>query len=49
MSESLPNDNHGERLRFASTMDSPGPGLNFSTMQCDDVQTWIPREWADAS
>jgi hypothetical protein len=48
MSESLPNDNHGERLRFASTMDFPGLGLNFSVVQCDEVQTWIPRECAAA-
>jgi hypothetical protein len=46
--ESSPNDNHGERLRFVSTMDLPELGLNFPAMQCDEVQTWIPREWADA-
>jgi hypothetical protein len=46
--ESSPNDNHGERLRFVSTMDLPRLGLNLPAMQCDEVQTWIPREWADA-
>jgi hypothetical protein len=46
--ESSPNDNQGERLRFVSTMDLPGLGLNFPAMQCDEVQTWIPREWAAA-
>jgi hypothetical protein len=46
--ESSLDDNHGERLRFVSTMDLPGLGLTFPAMQCDEVQTWIPREWADA-
>jgi len=46
--ESSPNDNDGERLRFVSTMDLPGLGLTFPAMQCNEVQTWIPREWADA-
>jgi hypothetical protein len=46
--ESSPNDNQGERLRFVSTMDLPGLGLNFPAMQCDEVQALIPRECAGA-
>jgi hypothetical protein len=46
--DSSPNDNHGERLRFISTMDMPGLELNLPAMHCDEVQTWIPREWVDA-
>ena len=46
--ESSPNDNHGARLRFVSTMDLRGVGPNFPAMQCDEAQTWVPREWADA-